>query len=56
MVIGPQQTIFGNKVTRASSTEYYDCILQAGLVDTVNILGAQPESLFLHDVDVIFLQ
>ena len=48
MMIGEQKTVRGDDFARATSAEEHDCILQGGLIDTVDVLGAELESLGLH--------
>ena len=48
MMIGEQKTVRGDDFARATSAEKHDCILQGSLIDTVDVLGAELESLGLH--------
>ena len=48
VVVGEEEALVGNELTRAALVEKDDGILEAGVVDVVNVFGSNAHACFLH--------
>ena len=48
MVVGEEEALVGNELTRAALVEKDNGILEAGVVDVVNVFGSNAHACFLH--------
>ena len=55
MMVGHQETLVRNHLSRASSSELDDCVLQGRIVDAVYLLGCKFASEVAHGLAVHFL-